>query len=142
MASHGHRASRTAIAAVSLALGFGVPIFDATGDDRPVVLISKGGAVPPRLEVHVGEVVSWRAVSGGRLRLELDRHPSAHEVVERHGEVRGVFRKPGEHSYSGRLLDDGDTPFRGVVIVGAGREPLTLPPQCAPESSDRICITP
>lgn len=142
MASHGHRASCIVIAAVGVALGFAGPVSDATGDDRPVVLISRDGVVPRRLEVHVGEVVSWRAVPGGRLRLELDRHPTAHEVVERRDEVHGVFRKPGEHWYVGRLLDDGDTEFSGVIVVGAEREPFMLPPQCSPESSDRICITP
>lgn len=122
MVSHGRRAICIAIAASRprsrRRLAY---LSDATKDHRPVVLISRDGVVPRRLEVHVGEVVGWGAVPGGRLRPELDRHPTAHEVVERCDEARGVSRKSEEHWYVGRLLDDGDTAFSGVIVVGAER---------------------
>lgn len=71
----------------------------AYADDQPVVVISAEGVTAARLEVHVGEIVSWRSAENRRLRIELDDHPGAHEIVEREGQVRGIFRKAGEHSY-------------------------------------------
>jgi hypothetical protein len=53
-----------------------------------------------------------------------------------------VFRASGEHWYSGRVIDNGETTFRGVVVVRPASIPEAFPEICAPESSDRICITP
>jgi len=114
----------------------------ANADDRPIVAVSREAVSPERLEVHVGEVVTWRAAGGGRLRIELDKHRDAHEVIERTGQIRGVFRQVGEHSYEGQLVENGQRRFRGVVVV---RPPTTVPqwPEtCGPESSTRICFAP
>ena len=118
-----------------------VAIGTAHGDDRPVVTISRQAVSPARLEVHIGEIVTWRAAGGGRLRIELDKHPDAHEVIERTGQVRGVFRQVGEHWYEGRLTDDGHRRFRGVIVVRPATAPQ-WPETCSPESSMRICFAP
>jgi len=114
----------------------------AFSDDRPVVTVTREGVAPARLEVHVGEIVSWRSATGGRLRVELDPHPGAHEVIERGGEVRGVFRQVGEHWYAGTLIDNRRRSFRGVVVVHDAAGPVPLPSSCARESSQRICFDP
>ena len=111
----------------------------AYADDRPVVIISAQGVTPARLEVHVGEIVSWRSAENRRLRIELDDHPSAHEIVEREGQVRGIFRTTGEHSYVARH-GDGVRDSRGVIIVRQSSQPTHGFPECAPESSERICF--
>jgi hypothetical protein len=111
-------------------------------DDRPVVTISPDGVSPARLEVHVGEIVSWRSATGGRLRVELDAHPGAHEIIERRGEVRGVFRQVGQHWYAGSVIDNGARSFRGVVVVHRAATPVESPDTCAQESSQRICFDP
>lgn len=111
----------------------------AYADDRPVVIVSAQGVTPARLEVHVGEIVSWRSADNRRLRIELDDHPSAHEIVEREGQVRGIFRKTGEHSYVARP-SDGLRHSRGLIVVKQSSEPSAGFPECAPESSERICF--
>ena len=108
-------------------------------DDRPVVIVSAQGVTPARLEVHVGEIVSWRSADNRRLRIELDDHPSAHEIVEREGQVRGIFRKTGEHSYVARP-GDGLRDSRGLIVVKQSSQPPAGFPECAPESSERICF--
>ena len=113
----------------------------AQAADRPVITVSRSGAVPPRLEVHVGEVVVWRATSGGTLRVQLDDHRGAHEVAEGVREVVGVFRRAGEHSYVARLMGDGSLPVRGVVIVGDAKDPKWGPPAECAGASERICFT-
>jgi len=111
----------------------------SVADDRPVVIISGDAATPPRLEVHVGEIVSWRSVRTDLLRIELDDHPRAHEIIERQGEVRGVFRLPGEHSYIARV-GGGPREVRGLIVVRESMQPGSGLPDCAPESSERICF--
>jgi len=83
----------------------GVTVSAAGAVDAPVILVQADRLVPERLEVHLGEVVTWRAAGGRPLRLELDPHPSGHEVVVRAGEVRAYFRKPGEHWYKVTIVN-------------------------------------
>ena len=85
--------------------------------DEPVVSVSRQGILPERLEVHVGELVSWRVSPGQLLRLEFDPHPTAHEVVVRTGQIRAFFRKPGTHWYRIAIQGDGARELRGVVVV-------------------------
>jgi len=67
-----------------LAIGLlGVTVSAAGAVDAPVILVQAERLVPERLEVHVGEVVTWRAARGRPLRLELDSHPSGHGVGSR-----------------------------------------------------------
>lgn len=114
----------------------------AQATDEPVVMVYADRLVPERLEVHLGELVTWRAVDGRRLRLELDPHPSGHEVVTRSGEVRAYFRKPGKHWYAVTLPGRAGKVLRGEVSVRQG-QPREAPfPTCSPESSDRICLQP
>lgn len=114
----------------------------STAGDEPIITISRDAMAPPRLEVHVGEVVRWRSASGERLRLEFDPHHGAHEVIVRRSEVRVVFLREGEHWYKGRIERDGTRVFRGVVAVRAANEPVDLVPNCGPESSTRLCVAP
>ena len=111
----------------------------AYADDRPVVIVSAQGVTPARLVVHAGEIVSWRGPDNRRLRIELDDHLSAHEIVEREGQVRGIFRKTGEHSYVARP-GDRLRGSRGVIVVKQSSQPPLCFPECAPESSERICF--
>ena len=110
--------------------------------DDPVVTVSPSDLAPQRLEVHLGERVRWRASGGQRLRLELDPHHNAHEVVVERGEIQAVFLRSGEHWYQGSLMNDGEKAFRGVVVVREADHPLDAPLICRPESSDRICFMP
>jgi hypothetical protein len=110
--------------------------------DAPIVVVHPDRIVPDRIQVHMGELVTWQAASGGALRLELDPHPAGHEVVVRAGRIGAYFRKPGEHWYLVSLEKGGrGKPLRGIVTVSekTGPEPLTT---CAPESSGRICFEP
>jgi plastocyanin len=113
----------------------------SSADDRPVIVVNPDGPIPARLEVHVGEVVSWRGRGNERLRIELDHHPNAHEIIERQGEVRGVFRRAGEHTYVARV-GDAKREGRGVIVVRDSLRPGLSLPDCAPESSERICFEP
>jgi hypothetical protein len=114
----------------------------AAAVDEPVILISAGSVTPARLGVHLGERVRWRAPAGQRVRVELDPHRDAHEVVVREGEIQAVFLAAGEHGYRGTLMDDGKQSFRGVVVVGAARDPAEPIPTCSVESSYRVCFAP
>ena len=111
-------------------------------EDRPVISVSRLGLSPDRIQVHVGEVVRWRAVEGVRIRLEFDPHRDAHEVIQRAGEIRAAFRRTGEHWYIASIGGDGHQHARGVVVVHGAEGPASFPPVCGPESSDRICIEP
>lgn len=120
----------------------GFTVSAAGAIDVPVILVQPGRLIPERLEVHVGEVVTWRAAGGRPLRLELDPHPSGHEVVLRAGDVRAYFRKPGEHWYTVTITNGSGRSLRGTVSVREGQlggEELLI---CGPESSGRICIEP
>lgn len=105
--------------------------------DAPVIHVQRGRLVPERLEV-----VTWNVEGGRRVRLEMDPHPSGHEVVIRAGEVRAYFRKPGVHWYTVTVEYGPSSPLRGTVLVGERQDkgaPLLI---CGPESSGRICFEP
>lgn len=128
--------------AIILSLSQAVVPSLSTARDEPIITINGHAPVPPRLEVHVGEVVRWRTTSGERLRLEFDAHRGTHEVIVRQSEIRVVFLREGEHWYKGRIERAGTTSFRGVVAVRAAKEAVDLWPTCAPESSTRLCVAP
>ena len=129
-------------AIVLLAIVFMVAGF-VSADDRPAVMVSGEGLNPRRLEVHVGEVVRWVGPAGRPLRIVLDAHPDAHEVVvERVGEVRAVFRASGEHWYGAAWTGGPPNGLSGVVAVRPAVGAPLLPPTCSPESSARVCIEP
>lgn len=115
-----------------------------SGSDLPIITISPGALAPERIEVHVGEVVRWRAAEGVRIhiRLEFDAHRGAHEVIVRSGEIRAVFRQPGEHWYVASIIGDGYRHVRGMVTVRQADRSDTDLPVCAPESSPRLCFAP
>ena len=113
-----------------------------TGADRPIVDVSPDGLVPARIEVHVGETITWRPIGGVRIRLEFDPHRDAHEVIETSKEVRAVFTKAGEHWYIASIAADGHQHARGVVVVQESDKGSSLPPTCGPQSSHRICFEP
>lgn len=135
------RSSEVGIGLALALLGPSSPM-SAASDDRPIVTVSRQAVTPARLDVHVGEVIRWRAPAGERLQIELDPHRGAHEVVVRSGEVYAVFRQPGEHWYTGSLVENGRQSFRGVVVVEDTGTSPPLPFTCGPESSARICIAP
>lgn len=108
--------------------------------ERPVVVVASEEVRPARLEVHVGEIVTWRGHGDARLRLELDRHPGGHDVIERTGEVRVVFLEPGAHTYT--VTAWSGRPLRGTVVVQPDEWPWAGPRECAPGSFDRICVAP
>lgn len=110
--------------------------------DAPVIVVQPDKLVPERIEVHLGEVVTWRTSAGGSIRLELDPHPSGHEVVVRAGEVRAYFRKPGEHWYKVTIVNGPGKMLRGTVAVREGQIGEEQPLICGSESSGRICIEP
>ena len=114
---------------------------DARADDAPIVQVRDGRLEPAALSVHVGEVVRWRSPAGQALRLELDRHPSAHEAAERAGEINAVFRKPGRHTYVVTIVSTGEK-LLGTVSVGPGHGTPERPLDCAAGSSDRVCFMP
>jgi plastocyanin len=111
-------------------------------EDRPLISVSRLGLSPDRIQVHVGEVVRWRAVEGVRIRLEFDPHPDAHEVIQRAGEIRAAFKRTGEHWYVASIVGDGHQHARGLVVVRGAEGPASFPPVCGPESSERICVEP
>ena len=117
-----------------------VPVI-VRADDAPVVRVHDGRLDPAALSVHVGEIVRWQPPAGQAIRIELDRHPSAHETAERAGEIHAIFRKTGEHSYVVTIVPTGQR-LQGTVIVGAARAALDRPLDCAPGSSDRVCFVP
>lgn len=114
----------------------------AAGGDLPVIGVSPQGLTPDRIEVHVGELVRWQAAKGLRVRLEFDPHRDAHEVIERSGEIRAIFRQPGRHWYVASIVGDGHRHARGVVIVQEPDHPVPSPLECGPESSPRLCFQP
>jgi plastocyanin len=128
--------------ALASVLMLAVRFLPAAADDRPVIAISPDGLTPERLEVHVGERVRWRAGDGQRIRLDLDRHPQAHEIIERSEEILAIFLLPGEHSYTASLTVDGHRHFRGTIVVRASAAKWELWPTCGAGSSDRICVAP
>ena len=127
------------ITCASLATLMAGPAFSA---DRPVIGVSPGGLVPDKIGVHVGEVVQWQAAGVVGIRIEFDSHRGAHELVERSGEIRAVFIRPGEHWYVASIAGNSHRQVRGVVVVREADGPASLPPICAPPSSGQICFEP
>ncbi len=109
-------------------------------DDRPTITLSQHNIDPVTIEVHVGEIVTWRSATGDRIELRFDLHPSAHEVVAQANEVKGFFRRAGEHTYSGRLKDGQS--FGGVVRVREPSESVTPPVTDNCDPSRTLCIMP
>ncbi len=126
-----------------VALGFVAAVFsEALARNGPIITISHHNLGPEKIEVHVGELVRWRAAGGHRLRLMLDAHPEAHPVIVRVAEIRAVFLEPGEHWYVGSVVTDSERGFRGVVVVRQPEVAPELPRVCGPGSSRLICIEP
>ncbi len=112
----------------------------AAAVDEPVIRVAQDSVVPDRIDVHVGELVRWWGPSGQLLRLELDPHPTAHEIVVRETTIGARFLKSGAHSYSVSVA--GSRARRGTVMVLETLEPASLAPVCGPGSSARLCIEP
>jgi plastocyanin len=126
------------LAAIVSALIAAGPAF---ADDAPVVRIQDRRLHPPVLEVHVGEVVRWLPAPEETIRIELDPHPTAHEVAERAGDVRAIFLKSGEHSYVVTLLRTSEQ-LHGTVTVRPPRGAWERSLDCADGGSTRICVMP
>jgi hypothetical protein len=90
--------------------------------------------------VHVGEIVTWQGARDAPLRIDLDRHPDAHELIERKGVIVAIFLTPGAHTYTATA---GDRPqWRGTVVVKPAEQPWSGDLECGFGSSDRICVAP
>ena len=112
----------------------------SAADDLPSIMLSHHNLSSATIEVHVGEIVTWRSVTDDRIELRFDLHPSAHEVIAHGNEVKGFFRKPGEHTYSGRLKDG--RRFSGVVRVREGGATAAPPMTDECDPSGTICLVP
>ena len=104
----------------------------------PIVIVYSDRLVPERLVIHRDQLVSWKTPRGQQLFLELDSHPSGHEVVVRAGEVQAYFREPGEHSYT--VSDRTGRVPRGTVSIRE-QDPVRSP-FCSPETTGSICFEP
>jgi hypothetical protein len=124
----------------------GVPLLVSVagtfGSDQPVIMVSRTTLMPPRIEVHVGELIRWQAPGGEHLHLSLDAHPGAHEAVVRSGEIRALFLLPGVHTYKVSVIGDGRRVLSGTVVVREAAAPVGRPPVCAPVSFKEVCFEP
>ena len=111
----------------------------AYADDAPIVDVRNGRLEPKTLSVHVGEVVRWRS-PGQAIRVQLDRHPTAHEVAEGADGINAIFRKPGRHTYVVTIVATGER-LVGGVVVGEGHGTDSAK-ECTAGSSDRVCFLP
>ena len=114
----------------------------AFGTDQPVIAVGPDALAPQTIEVHVGELIRWRAPGGEHLHLQLDAHPQAHEAVVRSGEIRAVFLLPGVHTYEMLVMTDGRKTLAGTVVVKESLGEVAIPPTCAPVSSREVCFEP
>lgn len=114
----------------------------ASAEDTPVVAVSRGQLAPQTLGAHVGEIVTWRAVDGSVLRLEMDPDPPGHDVIVRTGTIRAVFTSPGVHGYSIVVEGDGVRRLQGRVVVKESDRPPVELPWCAGTVVQRICVEP
>lgn len=121
-----------------VALGVGT----ASASDWPVIESASDRLAPASIEVHVGELIRWRATPGEHLHLSLDAHPGAHETFVRSGEIRATFLLPGVHTYKVFVMTDGRRTLSGTVIVKEAEVPAGLPLTCAPGSFKEICFEP
>ena len=108
--------------------------------DEPIFNVSQDSVDPQRLEVHIGEVVRWRAAGGEPLRIAFDPDRDAHEVIVRPAEIHVVFLREGKHWCVGSFEEDSRRSFRGVAGVWAARGSVDLPTECDSQSSRRMCI--
>ena len=97
---------------------------------------------PASIEVHVGELIRWRAAAGEHLHLSLDAHPGAHQALVRSGEIRATFLLPGLHTYKVFVMTDGRKTLSGTVIVKEPETAVDLPRVCSPGSFKEICFEP
>ena len=125
-----------------LAVGFLLLAAQAFAADQPIITVSREALSPAVIEVHVGELIRWRAPGGEHLHLRLDAHPRAHEAVVRSGEIRGVFLLPGVHTYKVSVITDGRKVLSGTVIVKEANKVLERPLVCGPGSFKEICFEP
>jgi len=110
------------------------------GGDRVTVVLSHHNLSPERIEVHVGDLVTWRSERGEQIHLRFDLHPHAHEVTSRFSEVHAFFRTAGEHAYSGRIKDG--RRFHGLVLVRERDAPPFATPEAQCDASNTLCIVP
>ena len=110
--------------------------------DQPIITVWRDALAPHLIEVHVGELIRWRAPGGEHLHLQLDAHPRAHEAVVRSGEIRAVFLLPGVHTYEVLLITDGRKVLAGTVVVKAAEGAIDVPRTCGPASFKEICFEP
>jgi hypothetical protein len=125
-----------------LAVGFLLLAAQTFGSDQPVITVSRDALSPGVIEVHVGEMIRWRAPGGEHLHLRLDAHPRAHAAVVRSGEIRAVFLLPGVHTYKVSVITDGQRALSGTVIVREAAKASPRPTVCGPGSSKEICFEP
>lgn len=139
--SSGHWVSRVYWRGL-LAVGFLFLAGRTFAADQPIITVGPDALVPQRIEVHVGELIRWRAPGGEHLHLRLDTHPHAHEAVVRSGEIRAVFLLPGVHTYEVLLITDGRRALAGTVIVKEAEAAVDPPRTCGPGSFKEICFEP
>lgn len=139
--SSGHRVSRVHWRGL-LAVGFLFLAGRTFAADQPIITVGPDALAPHRIEVHVGELIRWRAPGGEHLHLQLDAHPQAHEAVVRSGEIRAIFLLPGVHTYEVLLIGDGRRALAGTVIVKEAEAAVDLPRICDPRSFKEICFEP
>jgi len=113
----------------------------AFGADQPIISVSRNALTPALIEVHVGELVRWRAQVGEHLHLQLDAHAGAHEPIGRPGEIRAMFLTAGTHTYE-VSVSGGPRPLAGSVIVRESERPMERPGFCGPVSYKDICVQP
>lgn len=109
--------------------------------DQPIIIVGPDALAPQRIEVHVGELIRWRAPGGEHLHLQLEAHPGAHEAVVRSGEIRAVFLLPGVHTYE-VVITDGRKVLAGTVVVKDAEGAVDLPLRCGSGSFKEICVEP
>lgn len=126
----------------ALAVGLLLLAVETFGSDKPIITVSRDALSPGVIEVHVGEMIRWRAPGGEHLHLHLDAHPRAHEAVVRSGEIRAVFLLPGVHTYKVSVITDGRRALAGTVIVREPEKAPERPTVCGPGSSKEICFEP
>ena len=125
-----------------LAIGFLLLAAPTFGADQPMITVSRDALAPDVIEVHVGELIRWKAPAGEHLHLRLDAHPGAHEAVVRSGEIKAVFLLPGVHTYEVSVITDGRKALAGTVIVKEAAAAVERPLTCGPVSFREVCFEP
>lgn len=125
-----------------LVIGFLLLAAPTFGADQPIITVSRDALAPGVIEVHVGELIRWKAPGREHLHLRLDAHPAAHEAVVRSGEIKAVFLLPGVHTYEVSLITDGRKALAGTVIVKEAQAAVERPLTCGPGNFREICFEP